>query len=152
MDYVKSIKDRIFPIGRLDFNTEGLLLFTNDGEFANHLLHPSFKVVKKYLVTTDQLPGILELRKLEKGVHLEDKKLAKCSIIILDQKLYPNTMEVSIHEGWNKQIRRMFQTIDREVFRLKRIQIGGLHLGNIKVGAYQYLQKRELDLIDKNPL
>lgn len=151
MDYIKTIHTRVFPIGRLDFNTEGLLLFTNDGEFANQLIHPRYMIEKKYLVITDRLPEILEIRRLERGVQLEDKKLAKCRIVVLDKKLYPNTMEVSIHEGWNKQIRRMFETIGYEVTYLKRVQIGGLYLGNIKPGDFRFLQKSDLELINKSP-
>jgi 23S rRNA pseudouridine2605 synthase len=151
MDYIKSVKGRVFPIGRLDFNTEGLLLFTNDGEFANQLLHPKFKIVKKYFVITNKLPSIQEIRRLENGVQLEDKKLAKSRIVILDQKQIPCSMEISIHEGWNKQIRRMFETIGYEVLYLMRIQIGGLYLGNIKPGTYRFLQKSDLELINKSP-
>jgi 23S rRNA pseudouridine2605 synthase len=151
MDYIKSVKTRVFPIGRLDFNTEGLLLFTNDGEFANQLLHPSFMIVKKYFVTTNKLPDILEIRRLERGVQLEDKKLAKCRIVVLDKKIYTNSMEVSIHEGWNKQIRRMFEMIGYEVIYLKRIQFGGLYLGNIKPGDFRFLQKSDLEQINKSP-
>jgi len=151
MDYLKSVKGRVFPIGRLDFNTEGLLLFTNDGDFANQILHPSNKVVKKYFVITNKLPTLQEIRQLENGVKLFDKKLAKSRIVILDQKQYPCSMEVSIHEGYNKQIRRMFETIGYEVLYLKRTQIGGLYLGNIKPGTYRFLQKRDLDLISKIP-
>ncbi|MBA4320925.1 MAG: pseudouridine synthase [Flavobacterium sp.] len=151
MDYIKAVKERVFPIGRLDFNTEGLLLFTNDGEFANQLLHPSFLIVKKYFVTTEKLPNILEIRKLENGIQLEYKKLAKSRIVILDQKLFPCSMEVSIHEGLNKQIRRMFQKIGYEVTYLKRTQIGGLYLGNLKTGTFRYLQKKDLETVFKSP-
>jgi 23S rRNA pseudouridine2605 synthase len=151
MDYIQSIKTRVFPVGRLDFNTEGLLLFTNDGDFANQLLHPRFLIVKKYFVVTNRPPEVLEVRRLERGVQLEDKKLAKCRIVMLDKKVYPNSMEVSIHEGWNKQIRRMFETIGYEVTYLKRIQIGGLYLGNIKPGDFRFLHQSDLELINKSP-
>lgn len=150
MDYIKPIQERLFPIGRLDFNTEGLLLLTNDGEFTNKILHPSFLIRKTYLVTTDIKPAIKDIQILENGIRFDEKKLAKCQISFMDDLKYPNLLRVTIHEGYNKQIRKMFQKIGCQVIRLIRIQIGGLKLGDLKPGTYKHLDSNERDLIFKN--
>ena len=152
MEYVKKIQERIFPIGRLDFNTEGLLLFTNDGDFAYRILHPKFVLKKIYLVSTHIMPNLDQIAILESGILLEGKKLAKCKIEIVKKSEYPNTMKITIHEGWNRQIRKMFNSISCEVIKLTRIQIGGLPLGNIKLGTFRFLQKNDLEAIFEDPL
>ena len=147
MDYIKPIKERVFPIGRLDFNTEGLLLLTNDGEFMNKILHPSFLIKKIYLVVTDNRPKLQEIKKLENGVQIDGIKLANCQISFLEDSPSSSLMKVCIHEGRNKQIRKMFTMIGYQVIRLMRIQIGELKLGDLKQGTYRYLNKNEINKI-----
>ena len=134
MDYIK-IKERVFPVGRLDKDTTGLLLLTNDGDFANEITHPSNEIKKTYLVGLFTDIDETKLKKLEQGVMLEDGKTAPAKVKILHEKL----VEVEIHEGKNRIIRRMFRAIGYEVNFLKRVKIGKLNLGELPEGRYAFL-------------
>lgn len=136
---------RIFPIGRLDMNTEGLLLLTNDGEFANKLMHPKNKVEKTYIAN---VKGNITEEKIEHLINGVDiggyiTKPAKVRIISKDK----NKIEIKISEGKNRQVRKMCEAVGLKVINLKRISIGKLNLGNLKIGEYRYLNKNEIDKI-----
>ena len=136
---------RIFPIGRLDMNTEGLLLLTNDGEFANKLMHPKNKVEKTYIAN---VKGNITKEKTEHLINGVDiggyiTKPAQVRIISKDK----NEIEIKISEGKNRQVRKMCENVGLRVLDLKRTSVGKLNLGNLKIGKYRYLNKNEIDKI-----
>ena len=150
MQYVGDIKERLYPVGRLDFTTEGLLLMTNDGALTNALTHPKHNVPKKYLAVLDTEITEQELEKLAKGVVLDDGyKTAPCVLKLLSASAARSEVLCVISEGKNRQIRRMFQAIDKNVRYLKRVAIGDIRLGNLKKGSYRMLTKEETDYLKK---
>lgn len=138
---IKGVKEKIFTIGRLDKDTEGLLLLTNDGEFANRLMHPSFKIDKTYEVRLNKklLPNCL--RELEKGIFLDGKKTAPCKIKISKS---PRKIQMIIYEGRKRQIKKMFEALAYKAINLKRIKFGSIRLGNIKKGRFRHLNNSEV--------
>ncbi|MCM3566744.1 23S rRNA pseudouridine(2605) synthase RluB [Neobacillus mesonae] len=145
-DFFVGLKERIFPVGRLDYDTSGLLLLTNDGEFANLLMHPSSEIEKVYVAKVKGVPLKEKLKKLEKGVRLEDGKTAPARIKMLsfDKKKQTAIIEISIHEGRNRQVRRMFEAIGHEVLKLKRERYGFLTLSGLKAGEARELTPHEV--------
>ncbi|MEH7120391.1 pseudouridine synthase [Neobacillus vireti] len=145
-DYFSHFKERIFPVGRLDYDTSGLLLLTNDGEFANLLMHPKNEIDKVYVAKTKGIPLRENLRKLEKGIRLEDGKTAPAKVKLLsaDKKKQTAIVEIAIHEGRNRQVRRMFDAIGNEVLKLKRERYGFLTLNGLKAGEARELTPHEV--------
>lgn len=150
-DYLKGITERLYPVGRLDYDTEGLLLLTNDGDFAHLLTHPKHHVPKTYLATVKGVPHGTELDKLKDGVMLEDGMTAPAEVEYYD--VDPDgkqaVISITIHEGRNRQVRRMFEAIQHPVTKLKRISFGGLYLDNLKRGLYRHLSKEEVEELFK---
>lgn len=146
-DYLKGVNERVFPVGRLDYDTEGLLLLTNDGDFAYLLTHPKHHVPKTYLATVKGVPHGTELDKLKQGIMLEDGMTAPAEVDYydIDPEGKESTIRITIHEGRNRQVRRMFESINHPVQRLKRISFGDLHLGNLKRGLYRHLTLAEIE-------
>lgn len=146
-DYLKGINERVYPVGRLDYDTEGLLLLTNDGEFAHLLTHPKHHVPKTYLATVKGVPHGTALDKLKQGIMLEDGMTAPAEVEYhdLDSDGKSSTITITIHEGRNRQVRRMFDAISHPVIKLKRISFGELFLGNLKRGLYRHLTKDEIE-------
>lgn len=146
-DYLKGIDERLYPVGRLDYDTEGLLLLTNDGHFAHLLTHPKHHVPKTYHATVKGVPHGLELDKLKKGIMLEDGMTAPAEVEYqdIDSEGKESTISITIHEGRNRQVRRMFEAINHPVMKLKRISFGELFLGNLKRGSYRHLTKEEIE-------
>ena len=146
-DYLKGIEERVYPVGRLDYDTEGLLLLTNDGEFAHLLTHPKHHVPKTYLATVKGVPHGTALDKLKQGIMLEDGMTAPAEVEYhdLDTDGKSSTISITIHEGRNRQVRRMFEAISHPVIKLKRISFGELFLGNLKRGLYRHLTKDEIE-------
>lgn len=144
-DMLPSIKSRIFPVGRLDYDSHGLLLLTNDGELAHRLTHPRFKIKKVYLVKVNEEPNRLKLMRLEKGVFLNGKKTAPAKINPLKVSPKKTLLLVEIYEGRKREIRRMFEAIGHRVIDLQRIKLDGLSLGKLKKGQWRYLTQREID-------
>jgi 23S rRNA pseudouridine2605 synthase len=144
MDLLEDVEERVYPVGRLDLNSEGLLIFTNDGNFANDLMHPSRHVGKTYRVTVR--PDITDEQavRLSEGVEIDGYRTAPAVVHVLDKQLNRVVLEITIHEGKNRQIRKMCEAVGLEVARLKRISIGPLRLGMLKPGAYRDLTKEEL--------
>ncbi|CAH2715692.1 Ribosomal large subunit pseudouridine synthase B [Neobacillus rhizosphaerae] len=145
-DFFSNFKERIFPVGRLDYDTSGLLLLTNDGEFANLLMHPSNEIEKVYVAKTKGIPLPENLRKLQKGIRLEDGKTAPAKVKMLsgDKKKQSAIVEISIHEGRNRQVRRMFEAIGHDVMKLKRERYGFLTLNGLKAGEARELTPHEV--------
>ncbi|WP_413365829.1 pseudouridine synthase [Lysinibacillus sp. 3P01SB] len=144
--FKKSVPERIFPVGRLDYETTGLLLLTNDGEFSYQLTHPKFKIDKTYIARVKGVPTIEGLKKLQRGIKLEDGKTApaKVSMTSFDEKAGKAICEITIHEGRNRQVRRMFEAIGTPVVKLKRERFAFLDLGNLHPGEYRELTKHEV--------
>lgn len=147
MDLVADVPYRVFPVGRLDFETEGLLLLTNDGEFAYRMTHPKFKMVKTYVATVQGNLTEERLRTLRNGVQLEDGMTAPAEVKIVRRENHKTVVEISIHEGRNRQVRRMFKAVKNPVLELKRISIGPLQLKGVHQGAYRYLNSGELKVV-----
>jgi len=145
-DFFPDIKERIFPVGRLDYDTSGLLLLTNDGDFANLLMHPRSEIEKVYVAKTEGIPVRENLRKLERGIKLEDGKTAPAKVKLLssDSKKKAAIVEIAIHEGRNRQVRRMFEAIGHPVSKLKRERYGFLTLGNLRAGEMRELTPHEV--------
>ncbi|MGJ7919936.1 pseudouridine synthase [Neobacillus sp. LXY-4] len=148
-DYLPDIKQRVYPVGRLDYDTSGLLLLTNDGEFANLLMHPSNEIEKVYVVKTKGIPSKEKLKLLQKGVVLEDGKTApaKVKMISLDKRKQTAIIEISIHEGRNRQVRRMFEAIGHPVMKLKRERYGLITLAGLSAGDIRELTPHEVKQI-----
>ena len=147
LDYVKDIKERLYPVGRLDFNTEGLLILTNDGDLTNKLTHPSRGVQKKYLAVIDSDITDDELTKLEKGVNISGYTTAPAVFHLLSRTKTRSEVLCVISEGKNRQIRRMFDAVNKNVLYLKRVAIGDLKLNNLKKGTYRHLTKDEISYL-----
>ena len=148
-DYLKGIEERVYPIGRLDYDTEGLLLLTNDGEFANLLSHPKYHVPKTYLATVKGVPHGSALDKLRAGIMLEDGMTAPAEVEYkdVDPDNKQAVITITIHEGRNRQVRRMFEAISHPVIRLKRVAFGELSLQNLKRGVYRHLTPDEINTL-----
>ncbi|TDM04296.1 pseudouridine synthase [Macrococcus carouselicus] len=145
-DYFPQLQERIFPVGRLDYETSGLLLLTNDGEFANQMTHPRYKIKKKYVA---KLKGYLlreQVKQLEKGVMLDDGKTAPAVVKVKAQDREKNTtlVEITISEGRNRQVRRMFAHFGHEVVKLSRVEYGPLNLKGINAGDARELSPHEV--------
>jgi 23S rRNA pseudouridine2605 synthase len=144
-DFFKKVKYRVFPVGRLDYDSEGLLLLTNDGDFAQSLLHPSKKIFKTYLVKVKGETEEVKIDKLRKGIKLTEGVTAPAKIKRLRETENNTWLEMTIYEGRKRQIRRMFMEIRHPVLKLKRIKIGSLSLGDLEPGAYRFLTAEEIE-------
>lgn len=141
---ISDVPCRVYPIGRLDRNSEGLLLFTNDGEFANALTHPSKHVAKTYRVTVR--PGVTEdqLAAITNGIIIDDVKTAPAEVHVVTKEENRVVLEIVLYEGRNRQIRKMCEELGLEVARLKRIAVGSIKLGMLKQGAWRELSDDEV--------
>ena len=139
LDLIKE-NVRVYPIGRLDMDTEGLLLFTNDGEFANMLTHPKNKIEKTYIVTTNTFVTNENVETLKKGVDIGGYVTKEAKV----KKIGEKKIKIIISEGKNRQVRKMCSAVGLEVVNLKRVQISSLKLGNLACGKYRYLTKDEI--------
>ena len=147
LDLLPEVKERIYPIGRLDMNTEGLLLLTNDGELMNGLLHPRYEVQKTYVARIAKGLAEEELRALQEGVRLEDGMTAPARARVLDEEPGRTRVEITIHEGRNRQVRRMFQAVGHEVLALKRTAFAGLTLQGVRRGEHRALTDEEVKML-----
>lgn len=147
MDLLEDVEERVYPIGRLDRNSEGLLLLTNDGSFANGIMHPSRHVTKTYRVTVR--PSVTEdqLVQLADGVMLDDKKTLPATVVVLTNEPGRVVLQMTIREGRNRQIRRMCEAVGLEVARLRRTSVGPLKLGMLPPGKWRDLTAEELRAI-----
>jgi len=153
-DLLENVTARVFPVGRLDYDTEGALLLTNDGEFSQQVLHPSYEVNKTYVATVSGNPGREKLAELEGGIILEGRRTWPARIRVLAAGGRRTTIEIIIHEGRKRQVRKMFAAIGHRVQALERVAYGGLALGDLPRGRYRFLSRKDLDRVfsGKNPL
>jgi 23S rRNA pseudouridine2605 synthase len=145
MDYIDIKDKRLFPIGRLDFDSEGLLILTNDGSLTHRLTHPSHEIPKTYVAKTKGEVAENDLNTLRNGVMLDEKVTSPAKIKLLakeENEIY--RYEITIFEGRNRQVRRMFEAIGKEVEFLKRTAVGDLKLGGLTRGTYRYLTEKEI--------
>ena len=150
MDYLQDFeKEKVFPVGRLDYDTEGLILITNDGDFANKLTQPSSEVPKTYIANVEGGIEKEDLDTLRDGIILDGVKLNKSRIKVLKFENNITRLEITILEGKNRQIHRMFESIGKQVIFLKRTMIGDLRLGGLSRGAYRYLTPKEVAMLQK---
>lgn len=144
MDLLPDIKERIYPVGRLDKDSEGLLLLTNDGSFTNCMTHPSHEYAKVYRVTVRPSISDEALYNLRNGIELDGRKTAPCEVTVLTEQENRVVLEFILHEGRNREIRRMCESQGLEVARLKRTSIGSLKLGMLPQGKYRELSEQEV--------
>ncbi|MEG1791129.1 MAG: pseudouridine synthase [Clostridia bacterium] len=147
-DYV-DLDKRLFSIGRLDFDSEGLLLLTNDGDLAQRLTHPSYEIPKTYLAKIDGEIPESDLARIRKGVIVDGVMTRRSKIRLKEIKDNVSSYEITIYEGKNRQIRKMFEVIGYDVIFLKRVSIGDLRLGGLGRGAYRYLKDYEVEYLKK---
>jgi len=138
---------RLFSVGRLDYDTEGLLLLTTDGDMANKLTHPRNEIEKTYVLKIEGEISEIDIDKLRRGVVIDGVKTKRCKLKLLEFKDNISRLEIKINEGRNRQIRKMFETINREVIFLKRMAIGDLRLGGLSRGACRYLRDDEVNYL-----
>ena len=148
VDIIETDK-RIYPIGRLDYDTTGLILLTNDGEFANELMHPKNKIDKTYIAKVKGILTGTEINILKQGVIIDNKKTSPARIKLkkVDKKNNTCMVEITIHEGRNHQVKKMFETVGFEVLKLKREKVAFLTLKGLNSGEYRMLTKKEVSLL-----
>lgn len=147
LDLVK-VNKRIVPVGRLDMYTSGALILTNDGEFVNKLTHPSHEIDKTYNVTVKGIVAKEEIENLKKGVLIDDDyitKPAKVKILKIDEEKKISRIQITIHEGKNRQVRKMCEAIGKKVLALHRCKIGNIDVKSLKLGEWRYLSKKEVE-------
>lgn len=144
-ELVSDIKERIYPVGRLDRVSEGALLLTNDGEFANAMMHPSHHVPKTYRVTVRPDPSKEAVKMLSEGIELDGRMTAPADVHIIDRAEGRAVLQIVLYEGRNRQIRRMCEAVGLEVARLKRTAVGPVKLGTLPVGHYRDLTEQEVN-------
>ena len=148
---VEDVGTRVYPIGRLDKDSEGMLILTNDGELANKIMHPKNSVYKIYRVTVRPSINEDQLVKLETGIELDGVKTAPAMVHVLHQEPGRVVLEMILHEGKNREIRRMCEAVGLEVARLRRIQIGGVKMGMLRQGDWRDLTETEVKKLLSNP-
>lgn len=166
IDYVTTVKDqfgrnsvldlvqinkRIVPVGRLDMYTSGALILTNDGDFVYKITHPKHEITKTYTVTLKGIPTLDEIRNLENGVDIGGFTTSKAKVKILktDEEAGTSRLEITIHEGKNRQIRKMCEAINKKVLALHRSKIGNIGVKDLKIGTWRYLSQKEVELLLK---
>lgn len=143
--YDYKITKRIYPVGRLDANTSGLLLLTNDGDWSNSIMHPKNEIYKEYIAKIDKSPNKNDLNKLRTGVYIDGIKTAPSKVKVLNVYDDSALVSISICEGRNHQVRNMFKVLGYKVIMLKRVKIGSISLDNLGVGEFRRLSKEEVD-------
>lgn len=146
-DLIADIPLRLFPVGRLDLDTEGALLMTNDGELGNTILHPRFEVKKTYEALVIGSPSRDTIKRLEEGIELDGFRTRPATIRVLKRRKDQTLVEIIIHEGKKRQVRKMFQAVNHRVLHLKRTAYGKLGLGSLPLGKYRVLTPDDLKKI-----
>lgn len=146
LDFV-NVKERIFPVGRLDYDTEGLLLLTNDGEFANLVTHPKNMIKKVYSVRVEGEPTEAELKRLRAGVEYGGVKYSPAQVRVIGSENKQTKLEITVSEGKNHEIKNMIESLGRRVMFLKRTEIAGVRLGGLSRGEWRYLSAKEIEHI-----
>jgi 23S rRNA pseudouridine2605 synthase len=146
-DFIRGVSVRVFPVGRLDFESEGLMLLTNNGELAQALLHPRYHVPKTYLIKVKRVLTDDEIRQLENGVNLEDGMTGPAQVKKIKKAQQNSWLEVTIREGRKHQVRRMLESVGHPVIRLTRVKMGPLSLGRLEPGEFRFLTDREANAL-----
>ena len=144
MDKFRDFPVRLYPVGRLDYDSEGLLLLTNDGDMMNHVLHPSREVSKVYLAKISNQVSDDEIRQLRRGVIIDGKLTSPASVRLIRRETFDTVLLISIHEGRNRQIRKMVDAVGHQVVSLKRVEFGPVSLGDLPVGKWRRLTDSEI--------
>ncbi|NLG88169.1 MAG: rRNA pseudouridine synthase [Clostridiaceae bacterium] len=144
MDLIRDVDERVYPVGRLDYDTSGLLLLTNDGELAYKMTHPSYEILKVYIATVKGHPSEETIRNLESGIEIDGYITAPARVKVIEQYKDRTKLEITIHEGRNRQVRKMCEAAGHPVITLKRIKIGSLSLDGLKSGQWRFLSQREI--------
>lgn len=147
LDLLKGCKHKVFPVGRLDYNTEGLLLLTNDGDWANNITHPSNHIAKTYAVSTKYMLTNKQLNQIRNGIIIDNRRTLPAKINLVDKDDSHYFYHITIYEGRNREIRKMFEFLELKIYSLKRLQIGNLLLGDLEEGKYRYLNKKEINKV-----
>lgn len=142
-----DVKERIYPVGRLDYDTSGLILLTNDGELTNKLTHPKHNIDKNYIAVVKGVPSDNDLQRFRNGINIDGRMTAPAQIKIINTNGKTSTLDIKIHEGRNRQVRKMCEAINTPVIKLKRIAIGDIKLGELKIGEYRYLSDDEINYL-----
>lgn len=150
-DLLKGVGERVYPVGRLDYNTEGLLLLTNDGDWANRLMHPRHEVEKEYVVKVRGRVSPEQVKRLASGVELDDGGTAPAKVKIVQESDRNSRLSIVIHEGRYRQVRRMCEAVNLMVVSLKRTRYGFLDLGELKPGEFRRLTPQEVKQIGEQP-
>ena len=144
MDKFRDYPVRLFPVGRLDYDSEGLLLLTNDGDLMNHLLHPSHEVNKVYLVKASNNISDEEIRQLKQGVMIDNKLTSPARVRLIRKEAFDTVLLIAIHEGRNRQVRKMIEKIGHQVVSLKRVAFGPVELKDLPRGQWRSLTEQEI--------
>lgn len=152
LDLIKNVKGRVVPVGRLDMYTSGALILTNDGNFTYKITHPSHEINKTYIATIKGIITEEEVNKLKNGVKIDDytTRPAKVKIMKTDIEKNISRIEITIHEGKNRQVRKMCEAIGRNVMALHRTKIGDINVKDLKIGEWRYLTPKEVEKLQKN--
>jgi pseudouridine synthase len=144
MDLLPKLREAVFPVGRLDFNSEGLLLLTNDGELAYRLTHPKYEIKKKYAVQVTGNVSTAVAARLEKGVFVDNRRTAPARLKVFERSARGTILLVDIHEGRKREVRRMLESVGHPVQTLKRVEFAGLRLTELPYGQWRFLKKAEV--------
>ncbi|MTI67804.1 MAG: rRNA pseudouridine synthase [Firmicutes bacterium] len=147
LDIIKNVKQRVYPVGRLDYDTSGLLLITNDGNLTYKLTHPKHEINKTYIAKIKGIPKENELTKFRNGLKIENYITSKAKIKILNRYKDSSLVEIIIHEGKNRQVRKMCDKIGHPVIWLKRIALGKITIDNLEKGKWRYLNDKEINYL-----
>lgn len=147
MDLLSDLDTRVFPVGRLDYNTSGLLLLTNDGQMSYKLTHPRHKIYKTYIAKVQGVISSKDVLRLINGIDIGGYITAKAMVNVKQYKSNQSIVEIKIHEGKNRQVRKMFKAVGHKVIELERVAIGDLSLGKLKSGHYRKLTAKEIDYL-----
>lgn len=150
-ELIEDVEERVYPIGRLDKDSEGMLLLTNDGDFANHIMHPKKHINKVYRVTVRPMITEEMVEKLQTGIVLDGRKTAPAQVRVVTKQEGRVVLEIVLREGRNRQIRRMCESLGLEVARLKRVAVGTVKLGGLKQGMYRDLSADEVKRLSHDP-
>ena len=159
MDLIKCVEERVVPVGRLDMYTSGAIILSNDGEFVNKVTHPKNEIEKTYNVTVVGIITEDDVEKLKKGVEIENEgttyitKPAKVKILKIDEEKNLSRLQITIHEGKNREVRKMCESVGKKVLALHRARIGNIDVKDLALGKWRYLTQKEIDsLIKKEPM
>ena len=144
LDRFRDYPVRLYPVGRLDYDSEGLLLLTNDGDLMNRLLHPSYEIPKSYLTRVSNRVSEEDIRRLRKGVTIDGRTTSPAEVRLVRYDAFSTELLITIHEGRNRQVRKMISAVGHQVVRLKRVRFGPVILGDLPSGMWRHLTEDEI--------